>query len=368
MDAFTIERRDQTVHLGGELRLENAERIWRELTRVLSASERAVTVDLGSATKIDATVVALLIDLRAELAMRGVHIELTGAKDALAELVVLYGGSTTPQSRTPTKRSGLVEELGDHVRRTAIGARNATVVLGETVRGALGAIRRPITADWRSTFPLVARAGTDAIPLVLLLNYLLGFVMGYESSRQLERYGASHFVADVVGVAVTRELAPVMTCIIVVGRSVAAYAAELGTMKVSDELDALRTMGFVPARQLVVPRLLALAIVTPLLTLLADVAGIAGGVTVGVVRLDVSPSAFLTELRLAIGLRDVIGGLIKASVAGVTAAMIGVQQGMATEGGPAGVGARTTSTVVKSLVAIILIDAFFAVFLKAIGN
>jgi phospholipid/cholesterol/gamma-HCH transport system permease protein len=238
--------------------------------------------------------------------------------------------------------------------------------VGDTVRAAGLALRDPIIGKRREVFALIVRAGTDAIPLVLLLNFLIGFVMGYDAARQLERYGAEVYVADVVGVAVTRELSPVMTSIIVLGRSAAAYAAELGTMKVSEELDALQTLGFVPVRYLVIPRVAALAIVTPLLTVLGDVAGVAGGALVGVSLLDLTTHAYFAELRQVLVPGDVLGGLLKASVAGLTIAMIGCQQGFATAGGPAGVGARTTSTVVKSLVALILIDAFFAVFLGAL--
>jgi phospholipid/cholesterol/gamma-HCH transport system permease protein len=137
-------------------------------------------------------------------------------------------------------------------------------------------------------------------------------------------------------------------------------------MKVSEELDALHTMGFIPVRHLVLPRLLALAIVTPLLTLLGDVSGVLGGALVATTKLDVSASAYVTEIRHVVVIGDVVGGMVKASVAGLTIAMIGAQQGFATRGGPAGVGLRTTSTVVKSLVALVLIDAFFAVVLGAL--
>jgi phospholipid/cholesterol/gamma-HCH transport system permease protein len=159
-----------------------------------------------------------------------------------------------------------------------------------------------------------------------------------------------------------------MTTIIVIGRSAAAYAAELGTMRVSDEFDALRTMGFSPIRHLVVPRILALFIVTPLLTLIGDVTGVAGGAVVGVTTLDISAHAYLTELREMLAPGDVGRGLVKASVAGLTIAVIAAQQGFATTGGPTGVGLRTTSTVVKCLVALVLIDAFFAILLRIIES
>lgn len=365
---FVIERRVGRLCLRGDLELANAEAIWRELHRKTADADDELDIDLEHVDAIDGVAVALLVDLRARLAARGIKSEVVGASERVAALVGLYQGYQRPVPLRRGRRHGFVERLGDATRRVTRGIRRMVEFIGDTVVGAVGTVVRPITGNWRSVFPLIVRAGTDAIPLVLLLNFLLGFVMGYESSRQLERYGAQLFVADVVGVAVTRELSPVMTSIIVLGRSAAAYAAELGTMKVSEEFDALRTMGFAPIRHLVLPRVLALFLVTPLLTLLGDISGVIGGALVGVTRLDVMPRAYLTELRQAVVVTDVIGGLIKASVAGLTIAIIGCQQGFATGGGPAGVGVRTTSTVVKSLVALVLIDAFFAVFLRAVGT
>jgi phospholipid/cholesterol/gamma-HCH transport system permease protein len=365
---FTVERQDGTLYLGGELRLTDAAPIWDELQRLLAPSTPALTVDFAAAKEVDSSIVALLVDLRAALHERGVEVDFANARKDVAELISIYGGFAPPAGRPQRPRLHPLEYLGLGVRRVGRGAHRAIEFVGETVTGAWGALKRPVTGNWRSTFALVARAGTDAIPLVLALNFLLGFVMGYESSRQLEKYGAESFIADVVGVAVTRELSPVMTSVIVIGRSGAAYAAELGTMKVSDELDALRTMGFVPIRHLVVPRVLALTIVTPVLTLIGDVAGVIGGMLVATTRLGVGVQAYLTELKDAVFFSDVLGGLLKASVAGFAIAMIGVQQGLATQGGPAGVGTRTTASVVRSLVAIVFIDAFFALLLKAIGT
>jgi len=195
----------------------------------------------------------------------------------------------------------------------------------------------------------------------VLINFLVGFVMGFQSARQLQTYGADIFVADIVGLAVTRELAPLMTAIIVCGRSGAGIAAELGTMKVSEELDALRAMGFGPMRYLVFPRVLALFLVVPLLTVVADFFGVLGGMTVARYNLQISATAYLAETRTAILPWDVAGGLIKAVCYALAIALIACQQGFATSGGAAGVGRRTTSTVVIGLFVIVLIDASLTV-------
>ena len=185
---------------------------------------------------------------------------------------------------------------------------------------------------------LAERAGVDGVPIVLLLNFLVGFVMAFQSARQLKLYGANVYVADVVGISVTRELAPLMTAIIMSGRSGAAFAAELGSMRVSEEIDALRTMGFAPAPYLILPRMVALAMVAPVLTLLADIVGVTGGMAVGVSSLDVSARGYLAELRTAVVASDVWTGLVKSVAFGTAIGFIGCEQGFSTRGAAEGVG------------------------------
>ncbi|MBZ0236339.1 MAG: ABC transporter permease [Deltaproteobacteria bacterium] len=224
-----------------------------------------------------------------------------------------------------------------------------------------------IAAEHRGLPLLVARAGTDAIPIVLVLNLLAGFVMAYQATRPLELYGANVFVADIVGISVTRELAPLMTAIIIAGRSGAGYAAELGTMRVSEEIDALRTMGFDPLAFLVLPRIATLAIVAPLLTLMGETVGVLGGVGVAVASLDLTPEAYLYELRTAVVVSDIWTGLVKSTAFGMAIAVIGCRQGLITRGAAAGVGQSTTRTVVQALFAIVVLDTMFTMFFRVVG-
>jgi phospholipid/cholesterol/gamma-HCH transport system permease protein len=211
------------------------------------------------------------------------------------------------------------------------------------------------------------RAGADAVPIVLLINFLIGLVMAYQSALQLRQFGANNFVVDLVGVAMTRELGPLMTAIILCGRSGAAFAAELGTMKVSEEVDALRTLGMVPLRHLVVPRVCGLALVAPVLTLLADAVGILGGALIAALVLDVTPIAFLTQLRQAVEPWDVLSGLLKSTVFASAIALIACQRGLGTAGGAEGVGRSTTGAVVATLFSLILLDAVFTLVFGALG-
>jgi phospholipid/cholesterol/gamma-HCH transport system permease protein len=227
--------------------------------------------------------------------------------------------------------------------------------------------RRPWSANWKEAPALMEQSGANALAIVVLTNFLVGLVMAYQASAQLKRFGANILVADLIGISMTRELGPLMTAIVVCGRSGAAFAAELGTMRVNEEIDALRTLGLGPMRYLVVPRVLALVVVVPLLSIFADVVGIVGGLVVALVNLDLTTVAYLTEVQKSVKVLDAVTGVLKAVIFGGAIALIACQQGLATTGGAEGVGKRTTSAVVITLFALIVLDALFTVFFRALG-
>src|SRR4029078_7307479 len=173
---------------------------------------------------------------------------------------------------------------------------------GDMLLALVGLLRKPRTANWGEPPHIMERTGADAVPIVILINFLVGFVMAFQGSVQLKQFGANIYVADLVGLSVCRELGPLMTAIILCGRSGAAFAAEIGTMKVSEEIDALRTMGFGPMRFLVLPRTIALMLVLPLLTLLCDGVGVLGGLVVGITSLDLTVVGYLHETQKALDL------------------------------------------------------------------
>jgi phospholipid/cholesterol/gamma-HCH transport system permease protein len=226
-------------------------------------------------------------------------------------------------------------------------------------------VRHPRAGHWKEVAPLCEKAGADAVPIVLLINFLIGFVMAFQAARQLKMFGANIYVADLVGISLTRELAPLMTAIIVCGRSGAAFAAELGSMKVNEEIDALRSLGLTPFGWLVVPRVIALVLIVPVLTLLADFIGVMGGLLVAVTNLDLTARGYLVETLKALHGWDVVSGILKSVVFSVAIALIACQQGFSAEGGAEGVGKRTTSTVVTSLFAIVILDALLTMTFRA---
>ena len=213
----------------------------------------------------------------------------------------------------------------------------------------------------------IQSTGPQALPIVGIINVLLGVILGFMGAVQLQQFGAQIYVADLVALGQTREIAPMMTAIVMAGRTGAAYAAQLGTMQVNEEIDALKTFGFSPMDFLVLPRMLALALMFPLLVLYADALGIFGGYLVGVGVLDLSTTEYIEQTRHAIDMGDVVLGLIKGSVFGILVAVTGCMHGMQSGRSASAVGDATTNAVVSGIIAIIFTTAIFSVLTSVLG-
>jgi phospholipid/cholesterol/gamma-HCH transport system permease protein len=212
---------------------------------------------------------------------------------------------------------------------------------------------------WGNAIHQMVSAGVDSVPIVSLISLFIGIVMALQGAYQLEKFGASYYVTALVGVSMTRELGPLITAIVIAGRSGSAFAAELGTMKVSEEIDALEAMGLDSVRYLVVPKYLALLVMMPCLTLISDLMGILGGAVFEIIQLDQTFRMFLTATRDFLVMRDITTGLIKSLVFGLIITGVGCYEGFSVEGGAEGVGKATTSSVVVSIFLIIFADVIF---------
>ena len=363
-----IARERGKICLGGELRIGDAANVWEKL-RVIEPAEGRLDIDLSHVSYVDGAIISLLVDLRARLTQRGVKSDILGAPDHARSLVHLYGGDAVPRPPpVPPRRENAIERIGALTERAGRTIERAVTFIGDVTSATRHLVRRPKSLGWGAIAPLSARAGADGIPIVLLLNFLVGFVMAFQSSRQLQVYGANVYVADVVGISVTRELCPLMTAIIMAGRSGASFSAELGTMSVSQEIDALRTMGFSPTPYLVIPRVIALALAAPVLTLLGDVLGVVGGLVVAMTSLGVTAHGYVAELQTAVFASDVWTGLIKSVAFAVSIAFIGCNHGLSTKGSAEGVGRSTTATVVGCLFTIVVVDTLFTVIFRSVGR
>jgi phospholipid/cholesterol/gamma-HCH transport system permease protein len=371
---FTIEIDDErndaptqtVVRVSGRLEFSEAVAIWSDAnTIVIPPTSEDVDFDLSGVTSIDGGAMALLVHVRHRLRGEGRRSEFVGAATNVQEIVHLYEGDVSVPPRKKRKAESTLSHLGRATIEVLGETQLVFAFFGQMIVSVLATLRAPRSANWKELAPTMERTGADAVPIVLLINFLVGFVMAFQGAVQLKQFGANIFVADLVGASVTRELGPLMTAIIVCGRSGAAFAAELGSMKVSEEIDALRTMGFGAMRYLVLPRVLALVLVMPMLTLLADLVGIMGGLVVGLMSLDLTITGYVLETRKVLSFWNVYSGLIKSAVFALAIALIACQQGLATTGGAEGVGRRTTSSVVTILFSLILLDAGFTVLFHA---
>lgn len=229
--------------------------------------------------------------------------------------------------------------------------------VGECALALAGWVRHPVRIRWRPIVFNLRSGGWDALPIVGILSFLLGVVVAYQGADQLRRYGANIFVADLVGLSMLREFAPLMTAIIIAGRSGSAYAAQIGTMAVTQEIDAMRTIGIAPLEMLVLPKLLAL----PLLTVFADMLGVLGGMLMARAQLGVGFAEFVERFAKAVSVTSYLVGLGKAPVFAAIIVLVGCFQGFGTRGGPDSVGRQTTRAVVQSIFLVIVADALFSV-------
>jgi phospholipid/cholesterol/gamma-HCH transport system permease protein len=276
-------------------------------------------------------------------------------------LALVHERMQCPPAEGHAEHLGFVPRVGAAAIALAGLLRTHNAFLGAVVLEALALLRRPRRFRVRETVSQFEAVGLDAVPIVALVNFLIGVVFAYLLGVQAQRYGANIFVVDGVGLAMCRELAPLLAAVIVAGRSGAAFTAQLGTMKVQEEVDAISTLGLSPIQVLVIPRLAAIVVALPLLAFVGDVAGIGGGMVVAALQLGISPAVFLDRLQATLPVNHVIVGLAKTPVFAAFIALIACRMGLLVARDARSVGINTTSTVVQSIVWVIVLDAVFAV-------
>lgn len=264
-------------------------------------------------------------------------------------------------SQSAQAKPSTLQRLGNSAYLTLTQGVALLGFLGESAVALAGWLAHPARIRWRPILFNLRSGGFDALPIVGTLSFLLGIVVAYQGADQLRQYGANIFVADLVGLSMLREFAPLMTAIIIAGRSGSAYAAQIGTMSVTQEIDAMRTIGIAPLEMLVLPKFLALLIALPLLTVFADVLGVFGGMLMAQAQLGVGYSEFLDRFSKAVSVTSYLVGLGKAPVFAAIIVLVGCFQGFRTRGGADSVGQHTTQAVVQSIFLVIVADALFSV-------
>ena len=325
-----------------------------------------LTVDLKKVTYLDDFGALVLVELKQLLAREKSKLHLKNADQKVKEVLTIlkFDAFGEPQALTRKPRSNMFVRMGEGVLGQATDWNFAFAFIGSVCLSLVYVCLHPRSLRTDDTLSSMKSVGVDALPVVGLISFLLGLIMAFMSAVQLQQFGANIYVASLVSLAMVRELGPIMTAIIVAGRSGSAFAAEIGTMKISDEVDALFTMGFEPTRFLVVPKIVASVITVPILALFSDLFAILGGLVVGVFMLDLTTNAYIAQTLKTLTLFDVFWGFLKAAVFALLIAGIGCLRGFQVRGGAAEVGQATTSAVVSSIFLIILADAVFAVILR----
>jgi phospholipid/cholesterol/gamma-HCH transport system permease protein len=363
------------VRLRGRLSAASLPRAWRATTRRLERRRpRRAVVDAGGVTYCDAVGAAFLVHMHELQTAHQGTLEVEGFPEDFQPILDLLlrrrpggGAAGAPAEPAAAGARALVERIG---RRTVELARDGFALLawiGEVVLALGRSALRPAAVRWRDALWAAQTAGVNSLPVVALIAFLLGLVMGFQSALQLHRFGADIYLANLIGLSMVRELGPLMTAIVLTARSGSAFAAEIGTMRINEEVDALTTMGVDPVRFLVAPRVIAAVVMTPILTLFANLAGLVGGAVVWVFTLDLPIPMYTAQLEQSIALKDLLGGLAKSFVFGVLVAGIGCIRGMQTRGGPSAVGQSTTDAVVSGIVLLAVADSVFSILFYVLG-
>ncbi len=267
----------------------------------------------------------------------------------------------------PQAALSLIAQIGQHAVEQLRRALGFITFTGEVAVTLGRLLINPRQIRWRPLLAVLETAGAHALPIVGLLSFLMGLVIAYQGGVQLRNYGANIFVVELVALTMLRELAPLLTAIIVAGRTGSAFTAQIGTMRVTEEVDALATIGISPMALLVVPKLLGLMIALPLLALFADIAGIIGGMVMAALMLGVAFPDFLDRLPMAVDLTSLLIGLGKAPVFAAIIALVGCYQGFQVSGSAESVGHHTTLSVVQAIFLVIVVNAVFSVALSILG-
>jgi phospholipid/cholesterol/gamma-HCH transport system permease protein len=355
----------QELALSGSWTARGIGAIGAQLDALPGTSKSGMVVDGARIEALDTAGAWVLQKLLRRLRGEGTAVQMRDLRPEFAKLLEVVGQQAADQADAASPVAiappSMLEGLG---RTTEAALKQAVAMLsfvGECTVALAGCFSHPARFRWRPILYNIRTAGFDALPIVGLVSFLIGIVVAYQGADQLRQYGANIFVADLVGLSMLREFAPLFTAIIIAGRSGSAYAAQIGTMSVTEEIDAMRTIGIAPLDMLVLPKLIALLIALPLLTVFADVLGVFGGMIMARAQLGVSPVEFLDRFIKAISVTSYLIGIGKAPVFAFIIVVVGCFQGFRTKGGADSVGRQTTRSVVQSIFLVIVADALFSI-------
>lgn len=333
-------------------------------------NNKKVIFNFSKITDFDTHGILLILQTIKKLESQKCLVETVGANEKFVSLYEVCEKNFPENIKTPLKNSSIGDffyNLGktiDESKKTLI---NFFSFVGELTRALGELVLKPKNIRFQATFYHIENSGVKAIPIILLTSFLIGVVIAFQGAVQLEKFGANIFIVEMVSISVTRELAPLITAIVIAGRSASAFTAQLGVMKITEEIDAMKTMGFSVWNFLIIPRVLGLMISLPLIVFFADIISIFGGMVVAKVQLGISFEEFALRMQESVEIKHVLIGLIKAPIFGWIIAVLGCFRGFQISSSTESVGKYTTISVVNAIFWVIAMDAIISVFLTEMG-
>jgi phospholipid/cholesterol/gamma-HCH transport system permease protein len=358
------------LRAGGAWTIRHVSELDPVLKEVDSSSQKSINFDLSVVAELDTAGAWLIHRFVETMAQKGVNAKIVGIKELHEPLLRLVESAETEKENLNTEpRNGffdLLERLGRATFDIAEEGKALVNFFGITLVTFFSTLRNPRRLRLISLINQMEQTGLNAVPIVCLLSFLIGVVLAFQGADQLRRFGAEIFTVNLLALSVLREIGVLMTAIMLAGRSGSAFTAQIGTMQVNEEVDALRTLGLDPIEVLVLPRINALLITLPLLTFLADVMGVLGGALMAVSVLDLTFGQFFRQLEDAITLTHFLVGMVKAPVFAYIIAIVGCYEGLRVSGSAESVGKMTTKSVVESIFLVIIADALFSILFSAL--
>jgi phospholipid/cholesterol/gamma-HCH transport system permease protein len=349
------------LRLAGRLDSYSIAGVWPDARAALDAAPNLpVSVETSRVDYCDGGGIAMLVDLLRQARPAEASVSVVGLRPEFRTLLDQFDPAafrTHPEEHA--ERLKTVAEIGRAALILGRDMRMQIAFIGETGAALWYAITHPSRIRWKDVWYTCEQVGVNALPIVALISFLLGIILAFQSAVPMKQFGAEIFVADLVGLSILRELGPLMTAILLAGRSGAAFAAEIGTMKVNEELNALTTMGLDPVRFLVVTRIIAALLMMPLLCIFSDLIGILGG-ALTMISFNIPISAFLHEVDSLVDVKDLLAGLAKAPVFAVLIAGVGCLRGLQTQTGASAVGISATRAVVTAIILLVVVDGIYA--------
>ena len=361
--AVDLEQREPwMIRVTGRLSEDTGQELLEIAKMVIDAGRKEVTVELSGVDKVDSVGAAFLAQATKVAGIAGLKMTTEGARGITADYLSLFQKSLEQTPPAHPSRHGFLEKVGGAFFDAASEAKDFAGFAVESMYWTFIAPFERKGVRWSAVWDEMHEMGVRAIGVVFIINLLLGFILSVLSAAQLEQFGAAIFVADLVTIAFTREMAALMTAIIISARSGSAIAAELAAMTVQEEVDALKSMGFNTTQFLVTPKIMAMVISLPMLTIIAMFAGIMAGFLLGVFSLGISPMVWLNQTIAALSVNNILVGLGKSLCYAIVIVVVGCHNGLRTSGGSRGVGLATTRSVVMDIFFIIVVAMMFALF------